>query len=97
MNTFTFKPLAIVGLSIALSGTALAATPATESCGQIRARIQAQVGVREKPDTALLDTLTEHPSCRFTAAEVFRAAYGDRPMPKNDRRGGRHESTDDDD
>jgi hypothetical protein len=24
------------------------------------------------------------PECRFSAAEVYRAAYGDKPMPIND-------------
>ncbi|MEZ5627769.1 hypothetical protein [Denitromonas sp.] len=86
MNTTTFKALAMVGVGLAISASALAAAPSTVSCEQIRAQIQAQAGVRDKPDTALLDTLSEHPECRFTAAEVYRAAFGDRPMPTNNRR-----------
>lgn len=97
MNTFAFKSFLIVGLSMGLSTSALAEAPAMASCEQIRARIQAQVGIREKPDTAMLDTLSEHPECRFTAAEVFRAAFGDRPMPRNTRRDGQHNMRDDDD
>lgn len=94
MNTTTFKVLAMVGVGLAISATALAAPPSAVSCEQIRAQIQAQAGVRDKPDTALLDTLSEHPECRFTAAEVYRAAFGDRPMPTNNRRG---RARDDDD
>ncbi|TVO63624.1 hypothetical protein [Denitromonas ohlonensis] len=97
MNTFAFKSFVIVGLGIGLSASALAQTPSMASCEQIRTQIQAQVGIRTKPDTAMLDILSEHPECRFTAAEVFRAAFGDRPMPRNTRRDGQRNMRDDDD
>ncbi|KAA3653778.1 MAG: hypothetical protein DWQ11_07315 [Proteobacteria bacterium] len=97
MNTATFKAFAMIGVGLAMSATALAAPQPAVSCEQIRAQIQAQTGVRDTPDTALLDTLSEHPACRFTAAEVYRAAFGDRPMPSNPRRSDRAGGRDDDD
>jgi hypothetical protein len=97
MNTFAFKSLVTIGLSLGVSASVLAAAPAEVSCEQVRGRIQAQVGIRDKPDTSMLDTLSEHPECHFTAAEVFRAAFGDRPMPRNTRRDGQRDMRDDDD
>lgn len=97
MTMHRFKSLSVLGLAALLAGQVQAAAPRTEACEQIRARIQAQTGVRAKPDTAMLDTLDEHPDCAFTAAEVFRAAFGDRPMPSQARRSHRAGDDDDDD
>ncbi|TVO53416.1 hypothetical protein [Denitromonas halophila] len=97
MTTTCFKSLSALALVALLAGQAHAATPRTETCEQIRARIQAQVGDRAKPDTTMLDTLSEHPDCAFTAAEVFRAAFGDRPMPVQTHRRDRRDRNDDDD
>jgi len=83
------------------ASTVQAATPAVtqaETCVQIRARIKAQTGILPMPDTAMLEKLGAHPECRYSAAEVYRAAYGDKSMPKNDRREprGKHRDGDDD-
>lgn len=66
------------------------------SCSQIRAQINAQTGIVAKPDVALLQSLSERSDCRFSAPEVYRAAYGDKPVPKNDR-GHRRSTVEDDD
>lgn len=88
----------IPAILIALCVTAAqAATPAvvqSEACVQIRAQINAQTGILPRPDTAMLEKLGAHPECQYSAAEVYRAAYGDKPMPKNDRRG-KHGDDDD--
>lgn len=97
MITPSLKSLSVLALAASLAGSAHAASPRAESCEQIRARIQAQVGNRAKPDTAMLDTLDEYPDCAFTTAEVFRAAFGDRPMPRVASRSHRHDGEDDDD
>lgn len=88
---------------IAWSGLAAANTNAAalqpESCDQIRAQINAQVGVLPRVDTDMLHKLSSRLDCRFTAAEVYRAAYGDKPMPINDsgrRRAKRDRHHDDD-
>lgn len=70
------------------AGTAHAADPAVapaESCARIRAQIQAHAGVPERPNTALLAKVGANRKCRFTGAEAYRAAWGDKPMPKDDR------------
>ena len=90
-------------LVIGLLGLAVAnATPANaqaESCDQIRTQINAQTGILPKVDTELLRKLAR-PECRFSSAEVYRAAYGDKPMPINEsagRRAKRDHHHDDDD
>lgn len=77
---------------IACSGLAAANANAAvqpESCDQIRTQINAQVGVLPKVNTEMLHKLGSRSDCRFTAAEVYRSAYGDKPMPQNDSRGHR--------
>ena len=73
--------LGLLGLAFT---NANAASIHVDSCEQIRSRIEAQVGVLPKADTDLLQKLGAQPECRFSAAEVYRAAYGDKPMPIND-------------
>ena len=51
------------------------------SCVEIRDRVTAQVGLLPKPDVVLLRILGVRADCSFTAAEVYRAAYGDKPLP----------------
>lgn len=72
-----------------------AAVDQAETCAQIRTQIKAQTGLLPQPDTALLEQLGKHSECRFSAAEVYRAAYGDTPLPKNERH--KHHDDDDDD
>ena len=73
--------IAIVGSLLAIYVSASVAQ--AESCDQIRIQIKAQVGLLAKPDTGLLQKLGARQECRFTAPEVYRAAYGDKPMPAN--------------
>jgi hypothetical protein len=44
----------------------------------------------------LLREIAARKDCAFTAAEVYRAAYGDRPLPPEDREQRRHRHDDDD-
>ena len=92
------KLLPIIGLLGLLVTNAHAETPPFESCEQIRELISAKTGLLPKADTALLQKLGEHQECGFTAAEVYRAAYGDRPIPKVEGRdrSSRHQDDDDD-
>lgn len=73
-----------------------AAAQQVETCDAVRAKI----GRLPPADGDLLRTLALRKECRFTAAEVYRAAYGDKPMPKYDEsrwREQRREGDDDDD
>lgn len=90
------KYFPIVGLLALLSANTNAAAPQVESCEQIRLKIMAQTGVLPRPDVALLEKLGARSECRFSAAEVYRAAYGDKPLPKDRRREGRRRHHDDD-
>lgn len=77
---------------------AAAASPVPESCEQIRSRIRAHAGLSDRPNTALLAKVGENRKCRFTSAEAYRAAWGDKPMPKDERpsrRAGQREHDDD--
>jgi hypothetical protein len=66
----------------------------TETCDQIRQKI----GVMPAADPDLLRTLAIRRDCRFTAAEVYRAAHGDKAIPEVEPyRRHRHGHDDDDD
>jgi hypothetical protein len=82
----------VVALLAVLAVPALAADPQSETCEQIRARI----GQPPLADPDLLRSLSARTDCRFTAAEVYRAAYGDKPLPK-DQPHYRHDHRHDDD
>ncbi|MFA6312089.1 MAG: hypothetical protein WCV99_18800 [Sterolibacterium sp.] len=98
------KYLAVIGLLglVVTSSNAANTTNSTnsqpESCDQIRALINAKTGIPVTADTGLLQKLAR-PECRFSAIEVYRAAYGDKPMPKNRylTLDGRRDHDDDDD
>lgn len=83
------KYLVVIACSGLAAANANAAALQPESCDQVRAEINAQVGVLPKVNTGLLQKLGSRSDCRFTAAEVYRSAYGDKPMPRNDSRGHR--------
>lgn len=70
---------------VGFAQSAMAADTQRESCDQIRAQISAHAGTPSKPNTALLGKVGANKSCRFTSAEAYRAAWGDKPMPKDDR------------
>lgn len=78
----------IILLALLACGTPVLAASAADAaianlfaCDQVRASILAQTGIRERPDIDLLDRIRAHPECSFTTPEVFRAAFGDKPMP----------------
>jgi hypothetical protein len=73
--------------------TAGAAEVQAESCEQIRNRI----GVAPLADSELLKTLVRREDCRFTSDEAYRAAYGDRPLPKAEPERYRRQSEEGDD
>ena len=64
-----------------LSLSALAADLPAPTCGEIRAQIRAQVGLLPQPNTDLLRAIGLNQHCQFSAAEVYRGAYGDKPLP----------------
>lgn len=73
----------IAGALLVASGGLCAAQPAPEqSCVQIRATI----GVLQPANPELLRTLAMRKDCGFTSAEVYQAAYGDRPLPPQEGR-----------
>ena len=86
----TMKSIPIILLVLSIT-TAHAATPAAqvESCEQIREQIRTHTGVPAKPNTILLSKVGANKKCRFTSAEAFRAAWGDKPLPRDDGRDGR--------
>jgi hypothetical protein len=77
------KTLSLLLLALSMT-TVHAATPDAqeESCDQIRTEIRAHVGTPAKPNTILLGKVGANKKCRFTSAEAYRAAWGDKPMPK---------------
>lgn len=97
------KNLSLLAVSAISVGTVSAAEPPAPrmmqgaACEEIRASIRAQTAVREKPDVDLLDRLSAHAECSFTASEAFRAAFGPMPMPQHERPHYRtHQEHDDD-
>ena len=78
--------LPVIGLLGLLAVNANAAPPQAESCEQIRLQIKAQTGVLPKPDTTMLAKLDAQPECLFSTAEMYQAAFGDKPMQKKERR-----------
>lgn len=94
------KTIPIFLLALSITAAHAAAPDVQEpSCDQIRAEIQAHTGIPAKPDTELLARVGANKSCRFTSAEAYRAAWGDKPLPldeRRDRRSKKHEHDDDD-
>jgi len=91
-----FKSLPLAVSLCFASLCANAAEAQAPSCLHLREQIQAQTGILPKPDTDLLQKLGSRPECRFSAAEVYRAAYGDKPLPKKEVRSyGKHDHDDD--
>jgi hypothetical protein len=91
-----YKSLPLAGFLCFASLCANAVDVPVPSCGHLREQIQAQTGILPKPDTDLLQKLGSRPECGFSAAEVYRAAYGDKPLPKKEARSYRKHDHDDD-
>ncbi len=79
----------VIGLLGLFAVSANAAETRAETCEQIRAQIKEQTGVLIKPDLKMLAKVGANKKCRFTEAEAYRAAYGDKPLPKSEPRVGR--------
>lgn len=90
------KSLPLTGFLCFTSLSAYATDVPPSTCEQLREQIQAQTGILPKPDTDLLQRLGARPECRFSAAEVYRAAYGDKPLPRKAGRSHRAHDHDDD-
>lgn len=80
----------------AVQAATVTAAPA-DACAQIKARIAARTGLPQKPDTDLLRQIGTHHECGFSTAEAYRAAFGDRPLPKDEPRQRHRKHHDDDD
>ena len=87
--------LSLIGVLSLAAVCVNAAEARAETCEQLKLRIQAQVGILTKTDTGLLQSLSGRQECRFSAAEIYRAAYGDKPIPAQGRRS--HQKHDDHD
>jgi hypothetical protein len=73
----------MVGTLLVASGALFAAVPAPErSCEEIRA----DIGVLQPANPELLRSIALRKDCGFTSAEVYKAAYGDRPLPPQEGR-----------
>ena len=67
-------------LSLCALGAQAADLPAP-TCDEIRVQIQAQTGLLPQANVDLLRTIGLNQHCQFSAAEVYRGAYGDKPLP----------------
>ena len=78
------KMLPIAGLLGLFSLGANAVEVGMDTCEQIREQISAQIGILPRANSDLLKKLSARQECHFSVAEVTRAAYGDKPLPKQD-------------
>jgi len=91
------KHIPLIGFLSLVALHAAAAEVQAPTCEQLREQIRSQTGVSSKADIELLQKLSGRQECRFSAAEIYRAAYGDKPMPKSESRSHRKHRHDDDD
>lgn len=75
-------PRAVLPAVLVLFAVPAMAEPPAEACDQIRIEIQSKRGIPDQVDTVLLKKIADRTDCRFSAAEVFRAAHGDKPIPQ---------------
>lgn len=75
------KQLPALGLLALLSMGAHAADAPAQTCEQIREEIMAVQGLAVLANAELLQKISLRNDCQFTSAEVYRAAYGDKPLP----------------
>lgn len=82
-GTRRFRLDLLAGALLAASGSLFAAVPEPErSCEEIRA----DIGVLQPANPELLRSIAMRKDCGFTSAEVYQAAYGDRPLPPQEGR-----------
>jgi hypothetical protein len=75
------KQYPVLGLLVILAMGAHAADVPAPTCDQIREEIKAVKGLAAMINTELLQKISLRSDCQFTSAEVYRAAYGDKPLP----------------
>lgn len=78
------KQYLALGLLAMLVMAAHAAEAPGQTCEQIREEIMAVKGLVAVTPTELLQKISLRSECQFTSAEVYRAAYGDMPLPPPD-------------
>ena len=76
------KLLLSVVLLDCFANVVYAANELPATCIEIRAQIKTVTGLVTKPNKELLRHISTYPGCNFSTAEVFRAAYSDRPLPQ---------------
>jgi hypothetical protein len=81
LRTIMQAQFAAITILFTLTTSALAADTQAQTCDQIRDQIEAQTGILPLVNKKLLQTLSLRQECRFSAGEVYRAAYGDKPLP----------------
>lgn len=75
------KTLILIALLGGFASVAQAADEPPQTCIQIRERIKAVTGLVATPSMDLLQQIGKYKECNFSSAEVYRAAYGDKPLP----------------
>ena len=75
------KTIPLFGILSLCALAAQAAELPAPTCDEIRVQIQAQTGLLPQPNTDLLRSIGLNQHCQFSAAEVYRGAYGDKPLP----------------
>lgn len=76
------KLLPFIVLLGCFANGAHAANELPATCDEIRVQIQAVTGLVSKPNMELLKHISIHHGCSFSTAEVYRAAFGDKPWPQ---------------
>ena len=76
------KTLTLIALLGCFTSGAHAADDPPQACAQIRERIKSVTGVVSTPNMELLQQISMRQDCKFSSAEVYRAAYGDKPLPQ---------------
>lgn len=75
------KMLLLIVMLGSVASFAQVADELPQTCLQIRERIKAVNGLVATPSMDLLQQIGKHQECNFSSAEVYRAAYGDKPLP----------------
>jgi hypothetical protein len=75
------KTMFLIILLGGFASVAQAADELPQTCIQIRERIKAVTGLVATPSMDLLQQIGKYKECNFSSAEVYRAAYGDKPLP----------------
>jgi hypothetical protein len=75
------KTLFLIVMLGSFASVVRAADESPQTCLQIRERIKAVTGLAPIPGQDLLKQIGLNQECNFSSAEVYRAAYGDKPLP----------------